>query len=243
MKKKKIQVAILAGGKGTRLGDTTKKIPKPMVKLLKLPLLVHIILSYQKQGFSNFIILTGYKSTVISNYFKKKNKLLKNLSIKCVFTGVNTLTGTRVSKLKNYINDNNFLLTYGDGLCDVNIQKTISFHKKKNSIITMTAVRPPARFGELFLTGSKVIEFKEKYKMQRGWINGGFFVVNKEFFKSIPKKNVMLEKEPIINALKGKKVFAFKHEGFWRCIDNIRDLYQLETEFKKTKKYPWFKNK
>ena len=103
-----MQVAILAGGKGTRLGDTTKKIPKPMVKLLKLPLLVHIILSYQKQGFSNFIILTGYKSTIISNYFSKKNKLLKNLSIKCIFTGVNTLTGTRLSKLKKYINEDNF---------------------------------------------------------------------------------------------------------------------------------------
>ncbi len=233
-----MKVVILAGGRGTRLGDTTKKIPKPMIKLFRIPLLVHIINIYKRQGFKEFIILTGYKSKYIAEYFQNSYSE-KDISVKCVFTGINTLTGSRILKIQKQIKDKNFLLTYGDGLSNVNIKKVINFHKKNNSIITLTAVRPPARFGELYINKNKVSKFKEKYKMQSGWINGGYIVVNKKFFKMIPKKNVMLEREPISKALKTQKVFAYKHEGFWRCIDNVRDLEQLKKEYNKTKKYPW----
>ena len=233
-----MKVVILAGGRGTRLGDTTKKIPKPMIKLFNLPILIHIINIYKKQGFKDFLILTGYKANYIKNYFKKKSTI-KDISVKCIFTGLNTLTGSRISKVKKYINEDNFLLTYGDGLSNINIHEVINFHKKKKSTITLTAVRPPARFGELYLERNRVSDFKEKYKMQKGWINGGFFVVNKNFLNLIPKKNVMLEREPISRAVKKGKVFAFKHEGFWRCIDNARDLEQLKDEFNKKKIYPW----
>ena len=142
-------------------------------------------------------------------------------------------------KIQKQIKDKNFLLTYGDGLSDVNIKKVINFHKKNNSTITLTAVRPPARFGELYINKNKVSKFKEKYKMQSGWINGGFMVVNEKFFKMIPKKNVMLEREPINKTVTTGKVFAYKHEGFWRCVDNVRDLEQLKNEYQKTKIYPW----
>ncbi len=233
-----MKVVILAGGKGTRLGDTTKKIPKPMVKLFSVPILIHIINIYKKQGFKDFIILTGYKAKYISQYFSNRYSD-KNITVQCKFTGVNTLTGSRILKIKKYIKDSDFLLTYGDGLSNINIKKVINFHYKKKSTITLTAVRPPARFGELYLEKNRVSEFKEKYKMQSGWINGGFFVINKKFFKMIPKKNVMLEREPISRAVKTNKVFAYKHEGFWRCIDNNRDLEQLKNDFLKTNCYPW----
>ena len=233
-----MKIVILAGGRGTRLGDTTKKIPKPMVKLFNIPLIVHIINFYKKQGFKDFLILTGYKAEYISGYFGKKY-FDKNVTVKCVFTGIDTLTGSRILKIKKLINDNDFLLTYGDGLSNVNVKKVIKFHKEKKSTLTLTAVRPPARFGELYIKNNKVSKFKEKYKMQSGWINGGFFVVNKKFFKMIPKKNVMLEREPISKAVRTNKVFAYKHEGFWRCIDNTRDLEQLKNDFLKTKTYPW----
>lgn len=233
-----MKVVILAGGRGTRLGETTKKIPKPMIKLFNIPLLVHIINIYKIQGFNDFIILTGYKANYISKYFRNEYSE-KNINVKCVFTGLNTLTGSRILKIKKYIKDRDFLLTYGDGLSNVNLNKVIKFHLRKRSIITLTAVRPPARFGELFINQNRVSEFKEKYKMKTGWINGGFIVINKSFFGLIPNKNVMLEREPISKAVKTKKVYAYKHEGFWRCIDNIRDLEQLKNEYFRSKSYPW----
>ena len=159
-----MKVVILAGGRGTRLGDTTKKIPKPMIKLFRIPLLVHIINIYKRQGFKEFVILTGYKSKYIAEYFQNTYSE-KNISVKCVFTGINTLTGSRILKIQKQIKDKNFLLTYGDGLSNVNIKKVINFHKKNNSIITLTAVRPPARFGELYLTKSLNLKKNTKCKV------------------------------------------------------------------------------
>ena len=130
-------------------------------------------------------------------------------------------------------------MTYGDGLSDVNLSKLIKFHLKNKKIFTLTAVHPPARFGELTINKNSVKNFEEKPQLNRGWINGGFFVINSLFFKILSKKNVMLEREPISKAVKTQKVFAYKHEGFWRCIDNVRDLEQLKNEYNKTKNYPW----
>ena len=229
-----MKVVILAGGFGTRISEYTKKIPKPMIKVGRIPIIEHIIKIYKNYGYEEFIIAIGYKGSLIKNYFKKKK-----YNIKFINSGLNTMTGGRLKKISKYISEDNFLLTYGDGLSNVNIKKVINSHKKNNSIITLTAVRPPARFGELYINKNKVSKFKEKYKMQSGWINGGFMVVNEKFFKMIPKKNVMLEREPINKTVTTGKVFAYKHEGFWRCVDNVRDLEQLKNEYQKTKIYPW----
>ena len=208
-----MKVVILAGGKGTRLGDTTKKIPKPMVKLFSVPILIHIINIYKKQGFKDFIILTGYKAKYISQYFSNRYSD-KNITVQCKFTGVNTLTGSRILKIKKYIKDSDFLLTYGDGLSNINIKKVINFHYKKKSTITLTAVRPPARFGELYLEKNRVSEFKEKYKMQSGWINGGFFVINKKFFKMIPKKMSCLKENLLVEQSKQTKCLLISMKDF-----------------------------
>ena len=158
-----MKVVILAGGRGTRLGDSTKKIPKPMIKLFRIPLLVHIINIYKRQGFKEFLILTGYKSKYIAEYFQNSYSE-KDISVKCVFTGINTLTGSRILKIQKQIKDKNFLLTYGDGLSNVNIKKVINFHKKNNSIITLTAVRPPADLENYILIKTKSLNLKKNTK-------------------------------------------------------------------------------
>jgi glucose-1-phosphate cytidylyltransferase len=226
---KNLKVVILAGGLGTRLGNLTKKIPKPMVEIFGEPLICHIIKIYQKYEFSNFIILTGYKSKVIEKYFKNNKK------IKVINTGIKTFTGSRLKKIHKHINDR-FFLTYGDGLSSIDIKKLYLNHLKNKKQITMTAVHPPSRFGELHLKGNKLISFDEKPQMARGWINGGFFVVEKEFFNNISKnKNQMLEKEPLQKAFKLNQLNIYKHQNFWKCIDNQRDLTELKSILKKNK--------
>ena len=249
-----MKVVILAGGLGTRLSELTHLIPKPMVNIGSKPILCHIIEIYKKFDHKEFYIAMGYKYNIIIDYFSKisKSKIDKNiilrdgskitfkyggLTINLINTGKNTKTGTRIKKLKKYIKDENFLITYGDGLIDVNINKVIQFHKKNNKILTLTAVRPPARFGELVLSGANVKKFDEKPQLQRGWINGGFFVANKKFFDFI-ESNEMLEREPINRILNLKELNAFKHEGFWYCMDNIRDKEVLE-RLLKNKNTPW----
>ena len=187
MNKKNLKVVILCGGLGSRLSEETKIIPKPMVKIGNLPILIHIINIYKKNGFKNFIIALGYKKEVIINYFKKNP--LKGLNIDLVDTGKNTLTGNRLLKLKKkLINDENFMLTYGDGVSNISLNKLVSFHLKNNKVATITAVRPPARFGELFLKKNLVKRFYEKNQIDTGWINGGFFVFNKKIFNFLPNK-------------------------------------------------------
>ena len=221
---------ILAGGKGTRLSEYTKSNPKPMVKINKIPIIVHIMKHYSKHGFKDFIIAAGYKKKIIQNYFKKK---INNWNVRIVDTGKNTMTGGRIKRLKKYLGNEAFLLTYGDGVSDVNIKSLLKFHKKSKSIITLTAVRPPARFGAVTIKKNKVVKFKEKSKLGESWINGGFFIIEPGFFSFIRNDGTYLEKEPLENASKKKLLAAFKHEGFWQCMDTIRDKELLEVQLKK----------
>ena len=227
-----MKVVILAGGFGTRLSEYTKRIPKPMVKIGKIPILLHIIKYYMKYDLNDFIIAGGYKYSNIKKYFKKKK--IKNANIEVVNTGLNTLTGKRLKCLEDMLTET-FMLTYGDGLSNINIKKLYNFHKKNKKKITVTAVHPPARFGELEIKGNLVKTFKEKPQLQKGWINGGFFVIEPSFLKLIGKKNEMLERGPINRAVRNKTLAAYKHEGFWFCMDTIRDKLSLENMLKKGK--------
>tara|TARA_B100001063_G_C16587686_1_gene463993 strand:+ start:114 stop:809 length:696 start_codon:yes stop_codon:yes gene_type:complete len=231
-----MKVVILAGGKGTRISEYTKILPKPMIKIGSKPILEHIIEYYIKFGFNDFIIASGYKHMIIKNHFKKKKFPAK---INVINTGVKTLTGSRLKKLSNEL-DETFMLTYGDGLSNLNLKKLLDFHKKNKKKITLTAVHPPARFGELSLANDIVTNFDEKPQLQRGWINGGFFVVEPDFLKLIGNKNVMLERDPIKKAVKKKNLAAYKHTGFWFCMDTLRDKKVLDNLIK-NKKSPWLK--
>ena len=230
-----MKVVILAGGKGTRLSEYTKSIPKPMIKIGSKPILEHIINIYKKYGFEDFIIAGGYKYSIIDNYFKKK----KIANIKVVNTGVESLTGRRLIQLKKELNST-FMLTYGDGLSDINLHQLLKFHKDNKKKITVSAVHPPARFGELTIFNNLVKKFEEKPQLQKGWINGGFFVVEPDFLKFIGKKNVMLERSPLTKAVKNKNLTAYKHKGFWACMDTLRDKNVLDN-LVKNKKSPWLK--
>ena len=227
-----MKIVILAGGLGTRLSEYTKKIPKPMVKINKTPIIVHIINHYVKYGFKNFYIAAGYKKNIIKNYFKNNNV---DLNIKVIDTGQKTMTGGRIKRLKKYLKKETFMMTYGDGISDENIKKLIKFHKTNNVIATLTAVRPPARFGAIKIKGKKVSYFKEKSKLDEGWINGGFFVFEPEIFNFIQNDNTFLEREPLIKLGNLKQLNAFKHQGFWQCMDTVRDKEILEKKFKKLK--------
>ncbi len=225
-----MKVVILAGGLGTRLVEYTKSMPKPMVKVGGLPIIHHIILHYKKYGLRSFIIASGYKGTIIKKYFKKK---LKDLDIKVINTGLKTMTGGRIKRLKKYLNNETFLLTYGDGISDVNIGELIKFHKKNKKLATLTAVRPPARFGAIKISKNAVKVFKEKSKIDEGWINGGFFCLESKIINLITNDRTFFEKEPLEQLSKKKQLMAFKHEGFWQCMDTKRDKVIIEKILKK----------
>lgn len=235
-----MKVVILCGGKGTRLGFETKIIPKPMVKIDNDPILYHIINYYIKFGYQDFIIALGYKGKIISKYLKQKFR--SKINLKCINTGLNTLTGTRLLKLNKYLkNESNFMLTYGDGLTNQNLLKLESFHLKNKKTATMTVVRPPVRFGEVKLKQKLITNFKEKPQIKNSWINGGFFVFNKKIFKYLnKKKNEMLEKSPLEKLSTHKQLLAFKHHGFWQCMDTPRDKEFIK-ELIRRKKAPWLK--
>jgi len=228
-----MKTVILCGGLGTRLSEETKKIPKPMVEIGKIPILEHIMRIYEKHGFNEFILALGYKKEKIVNHFKKNKKR----DIKFVDTGIDSLTGKRLLKLKRFlIDDENFFLTYGDGLSNIDITKLLNYHKKNKKIATLSAVRPPARFGELTLKKNGLVaKFSEKNQINQGWINGGFFVFNRKVFDYLPKYQCMLEREPITNLTRNKQLIAFKHNGFWQCMDTLRDKILLNKIWKSGK--------
>jgi glucose-1-phosphate cytidylyltransferase len=230
-----MKVVILAGGLGTRISEYTKNIPKPMIKVGKYPLIVHIIKHYLKYGYNEFYIALGYKGNVIQNYFKKNSFKCK---INLINTGINTMTGGRLKRLKKYLGNEDFFLTYGDGVSNVNLDKLVRFHKNNKKLVTLTAVRPPARFGALKLNGQYVSYFKEKSKMDEGWINGGFFVMSPNFLNFIKGDNTFLEREPLENITKLKQLLAYKHRGFWQCVDTVRDLITLKKSLKKPRRFP-----
>lgn len=250
-----MKVVILAGGLGSRLSEETHSIPKPLVKIGKIPILIHIMKIYSKSGFKDFIICTGYKNFMINNYFEKKSTVTtikkdknkvkfydkKNRwNIECVFTGRNTNTGGRILKLKKIIKDNFFCATYGDGLAKINIKNLIRFHKNGKAASTLTAVRPPARFGVVVFDKDKVKAFKEKIDNKNVWINGGFFVFSKEIFKYIKNANSSLEKDVLENLVKKKKLNAYKLKNFWQPMDTLRDKIVLNKLYN-NHKAPWIK--
>ena len=231
-----MKVVILAGGFGTRLAEYTGSIPKPMVPIGGKPIIDHIMQIYSNHGHKDFYVALGYKGEIIEEYFKDND--LWNINL--IKTGSNSMTGGRLKRLQKIIGNERFMLTYGDGLSNINISELITFHKKHGKLVTVSAVRPPARFGALQINGSEVINFKEKSQLDESWINGGFFVIEPEFFEMINGDETVLEKEPLEQAASMKELMAYKHEGFWQCMDHKLDKDLLD-EMCKNGNAPWLK--
>ena len=229
-----MKVILLAGGLGTRLSEYTDSIPKPMVKIGGKPILWHIMNSFARYGHNDFLVATGYKSDVIKNYF---SKISEKWNVSIIETGQKTMTGGRIKRLQKYIGDETCLLTYGDGLSDINLNLLVNFHNSHAKLVTVTAVRPPARFGAIKLDGDRVSSFKEKSHLGEGWINGGFFVIEPEFLNLIKGDETYLEREPLEEAVNKGELFAYKHNGFWQCMDTKRDKDNLEEIY--LKGHPW----
>jgi len=254
-----MKVLILAGGFGTRLSEETDIKPKPMVEIGGKPILWHIMKIYSSYGFNEFIVLLGYKGYVIkeyfSNYFLHQSSVtidLKNNSLKVhqnesepwkvtlLETGLETLTGGRIKRAREFLNPNEeFLLTYGDGLTDVDIKKTVEFHKSHKKLLTMTAVQPAGRYGALSIEESGLVaSFKEKPKGDGSWINGGFFVCNSSILDFIGGDNTIFEQEPLTTLASNNQLVAYKHTGFWECMDTLRDKTHL-CELWESNRAPW----
>ncbi|MGK5094973.1 glucose-1-phosphate cytidylyltransferase [Deltaproteobacteria bacterium TL4] len=241
-----MKVVILAGGFGTRLAEYTDIKPKPMVEIGGHPMIWHIMNIYAHYGYHEFVVALGYKGDVIKDYFLNYHALdsdftidlangkvrfhggqSKNWKVTLVDTGDDSLTGGRVKRLAPYLKNEPFMLTYGDGVCDVNIQDLVEFHKTQESLVTVTAIHPPARYGELEIENNRVSLFREKPKLSHSWINGGFMVVEPQLLDLIENDQTILEKEPLEACAKQGKLSAFAHEGFWQCMDTLRDMKHL----------------
>jgi glucose-1-phosphate cytidylyltransferase len=252
-----MKVIILAGGFGTRLSEYTENIPKPMVTVGGRPILWHIMSRYAKYGFIDFQLALGYKAEVIKEYFLHYRSLNSdftvdlgtgsvsshqtddvNWKVTLVQTGQESMTGGRVKRMQEYIGNEPFLLTYGDGVADINIDELVKFHKSHGKMVTVSAVHPGARFGELGMDKGLVTSFKEKPQMTQGWINGGFFVVEPEFFDFIEGDKTILEREPLEKVAAMGELMAYRHDGFWQCMDTKRDRDALE-ELWKSGNAPW----
>ena len=230
-----MKVVILAGGFGTRISEYTKTIPKPMIKINGKPLISYIIDHYVSYGHKEFYIALGYKGNVIKKYFNS----YKNLKFKINFieTGLKTMTGGRLKRLSKFLKNETFLATYGDGLSNVDLIKLVKFHQKSKKLVTLTAVRPPARFGSIKLNRNKVSYFKEKSSLDEGWINGGFFVMNSKFLRFIKNDKTFLEREPFELLTKKNQLAGYRHKGFWQCMDTLRDKEILEKKIKQKKNF------
>ena len=231
-----MKVILLAGGFGTRLSEYTDTTPKPLVQIGGKPILWHIMNFYAQYNHRNFYVALGYKGEVIREYF---SKISEKWNINLIDTGQKTMTGGRVKRLQKFIGKETCMLTYGDGLANINIDNLLSFHKNHGKLVTVSAVRPPGRFGAIKLNNDRVVGFKEKSKTEEGWINGGFFVIEPDFFNFIDGDNSYLEREPLERAVKEKELFAYKHEGFWQCMDTKRDMKNLEEIY--SKGAPWLR--
>ncbi len=230
-----MKTIILAGGFGTRLSEYTDVIPKPMVMINRKPILIRVINIFTYYGFKDFYLALGYKAELVSSFFNSQiNQSTsykinnENINIHLIDTGLETMTGGRVRRLKEYIGNEAFLLTYGDGVGDIDIGELVKFHKSHKKMVTVTAVRPPARFGALTIEGDYVTNFEEKNPLSEGWINGGFFVIEPEFFDFIKDDQTILERNPLENVANQGQMCAYKHEGFWQCMDTKRDKDFLE---------------
>lgn len=242
-----MKVVILAGGFGTRLSEYTESMPKPMISIGGKPILWHIMKSYAKFGHTDFNIALGYKAEIIKEYFVNYKSLNSDFTINLgtgnftshqsddvdwkvtlVQTGLNSMTGGRIKRMKPFINNEPFLLTYGDGVSNINIESLINFHKSHGKMVTVSAVHPGARFGELDLKDDKVKTFKEKPQTTQGWINGGYFVIQPEFLDLIDGDSSILEQEPLERVAELGELMAYRHHGFWQCMDTKRDRDSLE---------------
>jgi glucose-1-phosphate cytidylyltransferase len=242
-----MKVIILAGGFGTRLSEYTDTIPKPMVTVGGRPILWHIMRTYAHYGHKNFFLALGYKAEVIKEYFLHYRSLNADFTVDLntgmvtshqaedtdwlvtlVNTGLETMTGGRVNRLQSFIGEEPFLLTYGDGVADINIDELIKFHKSHGKMVTITAVHPGARFGELEMNGHQIKSFKEKPQTGQGWINGGYFVIQPEFFNFISGDKTVLEREPLEIVAEMGELMAYQHTGYWQCMDTKRDRDSLE---------------
>ena len=255
-----MKLVILAGGFGTRISEESVLKPKPLIEIGAKPIIWHIMKYYSCFGIKEFIICCGYKGHMLKEYFinfsknnsdieintknnelKFINKKFEDWKITLVDTGENTMTGGRILKVKKYLkNEKVFCLTYGDGLSNINVSKLIKFHKKNKRIATLTAVKQPGRFGHVDLEGSMVSSFREKIKKDNNWINGGFFVLNKEIFNYIKNSKTIFEKYSLQKVSKKKQLCAYKHDGFWYAMDSIREKNFLE-DLWKCNKAPWKK--
>lgn len=242
-----MKVVILAGGRGTRLAEETGQIPKPMVEIGGRPILWHIMKSYDSYGFRDFVIACGYKGSVIKDYFDRFSALnsdwttnltdgsrelrsaaLPDWRVSVVDTGLDTLTAGRLKRLRDWLPDDVFLVTYGDGVANVNIRELVSFHRSHGRLATVTAVRPPARFGSLKLDGDSVVEFSEKEQGNEGWINGGFLVFEQSVLDRISGDSTSLEHDLLRSLSADGELTAYRHAGFWHPMDTLRDRVHLE---------------
>ncbi|MDC3148153.1 glucose-1-phosphate cytidylyltransferase [Prochlorococcus sp. AH-716-I07] len=255
-----MKVVILAGGYGTRLSEYTGVVPKPMVEIGDKPILIHIMNWYKSFGYNDFIVATGYKSEIINTYFENQIKskdqefnfltgtqnqlssIEEDFIVKTIYTGQNAMTGGRLLAVKKFIDEEEFMVTYGDGLSNINIPKLIEFHKSHKKIATISAVRPLARFGILNLNNNEVISFKEKQQIDTGWINGGFFVFKKSIFKYLDNFSTILEREPLEKLARDGELMAYRHSGFWQCMDTKRDKDYLQNLWE-SGSYPWISSK
>lgn len=252
-----MKTVILAGGLGTRLSEETAVKPKPMVEIGGKPMLWHVMNIYGHHGFKEFVVALGYKGECIKDYFLNYSNLQSDLTVdlangtvtanrKCyrdwlvhmVDTGSHSMTGGRLFRLRDRLRGETFMLTYGDGVSDVDIKKLAAFHRSHGKIATITAVRPAARFGGIRFEGDAVAEFKEKPQTGEGWINGGFMVFNPEVFDYLEGDSNILEQYALERLAQKDELMAFRHDGFWQCMDTIRDLNYLE-ELWKSGKPPW----
>jgi len=254
-----MKVILLAGGFGSRLSEYTDSIPKPMVRIGDKPILWHIMKSYAYYGHKDFYIALGYKAEVIKEYFLHYRTLNSDFTVSLVDgsvtthqlnevdwnvtlvdTGLQSMTGGRVKLMKHYIGNETCLITYGDGVSDINLDQLITFHKSHGKMVTVSAVHPGARFGELKMKDDQVITFQEKPQTGQGWINGGYFVIEPEFFDLIQDDKTILEREPLERVAQNGELMAFHHHGFWQCMDTKRDRDNLE-KFWNSGKAPWKK--
>ena len=229
-----MKVVILAGGKGSRISYYTQTIPKPMIKIGNIPMLTHIMRLFKNFGFDEFIIASGYKGNLIKNFYKNSKEFKK---IEVIDTGKNSMTGGRLLKLKKkLIKEKSFFMTYGDGVTNLNLKKLLNFHNKHKKIATVTAVRPPVKFGEMEISSNNFVKsFIEKPQLTSGWINGGFFILTPKIFDYINNYKTIFEREPIKGLTKSKQILAYKYSGYWKCMDNLNEKNQLEEIFKKKK--------
>ncbi len=243
-----MKVAILAGGLGTRLSEETVDRPKPMVEVGGNPIIWHIMMHYAHHGFQDFAIALGYKAEIIKKYMVDYCSLNSNLTVNLksgkverhegyspdwnvdlIDTGLNTNTGGRIKRLAPYMGDETFMLTWGDGVSDINIQDLLAFHKSHGKLATLTAVRPAARFGHLDLQGDQIVDFSEKPQTREGWINGAFFVLEPGIFDYIEDDDTQWEKAPLERLAQDGQLMAYKYSGFWQCMDTLRDKRRLQS--------------